>query len=139
MIINFDVPMPPSVNKAYFNNPNSGRGRVLSTEARQFKREVTATATGMALAAGWIPDRKSEYGLILLLECRKKNRDLSNIIKLTEDAVFDGLGVNDSFNMLVMAYKIVSTTDACHVWVGDKADITSYILEKFLGQAILRS
>ena len=95
-MIEISISTPPSVNHAYYNVP--GKGRRLTTEAKAFKDEVTVLAKNAIALADWEPDPKSIYGLIIILRTSRTNRDVSNVIKLTEDAVFDALLTGDAQN-----------------------------------------
>lgn len=98
MIVRATIPMPPSVNKAY----TVIRGRkVLSTEGRRYKRQVR-----MAFIAD-IPAR-AIYNLHLLFYFEKvfnspdaqepvREIDVSNRVKLAEDAISEALGVDDRY------------------------------------------
>jgi Holliday junction resolvase RusA-like endonuclease len=72
--------------------PAGGGRRVLSPEAVAFYRDVAA----VVVPAGWTPPAAVPLGLVLdLYPPDKRRRDASNLIKLTEDAIFGALGEDD--------------------------------------------
>lgn len=131
MLINIEIPMPPSVNKAYWNNPRGGRGRILTKTARQFKEGVTELVH-CYLAEHDLVAEKSEYGLYIIMYTSRHNRDVSNIIKLTEDAVFDGFGLNDSCNLLVIAEKVPDKFNQCIVYAGHRQRVLEVFIKRSL-------
>jgi crossover junction endodeoxyribonuclease RusA len=74
------LPLPPSVNHAYANR--RGGGRILSREGRQYKRAAAMLAMGQG--AQRIHGDVRIAGTIYL---DNRLRDLSNCIKLLEDAL----------------------------------------------------
>lgn len=76
------LPWPPSVNAAFNPNPN-GRGMILSSDARKFKKRVkNSILTGGQMFAGpvWIE---------LALHPPHRRGDIDNYIKATVDAIKD--------------------------------------------------
>lgn len=92
MRIGVELPMPPSVNRAYRNIP--GKGRALSKEAKSWK---DAARESIKVAASMRNIRKKTDDLITMTitahadwftkSGKPKKRDLSNLKKLAEDAV----------------------------------------------------
>jgi Holliday junction resolvase RusA-like endonuclease len=124
-MIEINISTPPSINHAYYNVP--GKGRRLTSEAKEFKNEVTIMTRNAIALAGWESDPKSIYGLIILFRTSRTNRDVSNVIKLTEDAIFDALLTSDSKNHLVVARKIVSKDEGCTVYFGHEIEIINHL------------
>jgi len=113
----------------YINRPHGqrGRGRILSSDARAFKEEVHHLTRSVLATTSFSPDPKARYGLIILMYTTRRNRDVSNIIKITEDAIFDAANVNDSHNSTIILKKIESDSDYCVVYFGYE----SRIMDKF--------
>jgi len=90
----FTSGIPPSTNTAYFNVP--GRGRVLSEAARTFKELAIYNCLRAAKKQDWhyVPDTPLQLKLVLHFNHNGK-RDLSNRIKLIEDALAQALGFDD--------------------------------------------
>ena len=100
--LEFEVAIPPSVNNLYINrtyrDKKTGKPitrRILSKEARTYKAAVGWEAKGEAMQAGW------EYGggrismrLDLVFRDHRR-RDITNCIKIVEDAVAEALGFDD--------------------------------------------
>lgn len=111
--------LPPTSNNIYFNKP--GEGRQLTGEARSWKkRAVTKIVrdTGLGFQDGWDPNVMYELDLYFYFEQienkawgefykrgpkkgqrksenRWKKIDLSNRVKLVEDAVKAAVGIDD--------------------------------------------
>ncbi len=90
--LTFDVPVPPTTNHAYATV--NGR-RVLSAAGRVFKQEVRLLARLAANAQEWIPEAPWSLTLRLYFPTARR-RDLSNTVKLLEDAISEALGFDDS-------------------------------------------
>jgi crossover junction endodeoxyribonuclease RusA len=87
-MIALTTPPPPSLNHAYA----TVRGhRVLSKEGRAYKAEVAQLLLGrQPLPSG------ARIGISLRLWFKnKQRRDISNCVKLLEDALSDALGFDD--------------------------------------------
>jgi Holliday junction resolvase RusA-like endonuclease len=104
------IPMPPSLNNVYVTNRTTGR-RFLSKVGKAFKDQAGWTVREQVTACEreGIPLAASErYGITLFLyfgPARKgQRRDVSNRIKVAEDAVMEALGVDDSYISEVHAY-----------------------------------
>ena len=105
--------MPPSSNHAYCNIP--GRGRILSSEAREFKEAACWLAYKARKEQGWQYEQGSRLCLTLILHfSRNGKRDLSNRIKLVEDALAQTLGFDDSvIDMLVIKRGKKQQQESC--------------------------
>ena len=124
-MIELTIPMPPSVNEMYINRPHGqrGRGRVLSTKAREFKKEVALMTKSEVNASDLYFDPSDEYGLFIIMYTPRANRDVSNIIKPTEDAIFEALGISDSHDMTVIVHKEKCKESYCVVYFGLERDV----------------
>lgn len=133
-MIEITIPMPPSINAMYINRPKGqrGRGRILSQDAKLFKYGVgTLVNNAMALHdVGIDPDGK--YGLVIVMRTKRPNRDVSNILKITEDAVFEAAGVDDSHDVLIVIRKEQSGHEDCLVVFGTEAEIVGHLKRTLL-------
>lgn len=97
--VRFALPLPPSINSQY---AWTGQRRVLSKEAKSYKRQVSkaihrlrvdgviSDAFVAALREGWV-------GLFLDMYFETPlRRDLDGGLKILQDALLDSLGVNDN-------------------------------------------
>lgn len=132
-MIHIVVPfLPPSVNKAYFQK---GPRRILTTAGKKFKLE-TKTHIARTYPAELMQIRKDvPMGLVVELvfpnesdiynrtwpntaKTRYKRMDVSNRIKLFEDALSDATGVDDSQHLFVGARKSYEEGVSCtHAWL----------------------
>lgn len=94
-----------SLNNAYVNSP---RGRHKSAAARDFQRHVQRHLT----RPPWLPASDQPLCLIvhfyadwLTPKGRPRRSDLSNLIKLLEDAIFTAIGIDDCCVFEVRAVK----------------------------------
>lgn len=97
--VRFTLPLPPSVNSQY---TQVGKRRVLSKKHASFKRSVRQTMHRLrvdevitddfveALQKGWIGLFFDFYFETPL------RRDLDGGLKITQDAILEGLGINDN-------------------------------------------
>lgn len=95
----FELPLPPSINQQYATV--KGR-RVLSRASRKYKREA-GRAIHRLRTEGVISDalvaalREGFMGLFIDFYFETpQRRDLDGGLKITQDAICDALGVNDS-------------------------------------------
>ena len=93
------APIPPSLNNAYTNGRGHGR-RVLTKEGRDYKATVAQIllckaqpSNGFELAISK-PERRIGLALRLWFRTRQR-RDISNCVKLLEDALAEQLGFDD--------------------------------------------
>ena len=117
-----DLPMAPSTNHMYFNTK---RGRTMTPEARAYKDSVIVLAS---TSRDKEYDRERTFGLIIIARVKRASRDASNIIKIVEDAIFEGIGVNDSHNHLLFVRKVVDDSDTLEVYCGYNHEIADKIL-----------
>ena len=95
MHLTFTTLMPPTTNLAYVNV--RGRGRVLSSTARAFKDLASWAAYKARRDQEWRYERGARLSLSLLFHFKRGGkRDLSNRVKLIEDALAEALGFDDS-------------------------------------------
>jgi Holliday junction resolvase RusA-like endonuclease len=89
-LIALTTPLPPSLNNVYTNGRGHGR-RVLTSEGRNYKAEVAKLLLGrQPLPSG------ARIGLSLRFWFKNKQRtDISNRVKLLEDALSEALGFDD--------------------------------------------
>jgi len=99
VILRLSLPLPPGVNNQYATV--NGR-RILSAEARRFKAEVGSRLQSLRFS-GQLPDSAlsvlcSGY-LSLFIDfyfATPMKRDLDGGLKITQDALCEGLGINDN-------------------------------------------
>lgn len=104
----WELPFPPSTNKLWHNVTDDTTGvtkRVLTKEARAFKRAVGAKIRGR-VADG----QRFTLTLNVFFSCYTKKGtvrqiDLTNRVKILEDAVAAALGYDDSRNWRVVLQK----------------------------------
>ena len=88
--IRFGLPLPPSINQQYATV--NGR-RVLSRDSRKYKKEVRMSIRRLRVAAL----REGHVGLFIDFYFETPHRrDLDGGLKVTQDAICEALGVNDS-------------------------------------------
>ena len=116
--------IPPSVNKIYFTR---GRMRGLTKAGRGFKNSWVSNHGGADIVEfmAFEPDINTAYGLTMVFYLDRsrmfnksfgtrkgtkkfKKMDVSNLIKLTEDAIAELLGIPDQNNLSVAAHKRVA-------------------------------
>ena len=102
------LPMPPTVNNMYRNVP--GKGRVLTQEARKWKDDAILLIRGSLQACNY-PGSKG-FGpwralTVTAFFATAAKRDLSNVLKVVEDAVCKALGVDDRYTAEIHLYKAV--------------------------------
>ena len=128
-MIDVDLPYPPSVNRAYATT--RGGRRLLTAEGKLYKQSIR-DVIGQRYS-GVTPElsRLGEVPLALTIklytrvenkgwsEGKAKNRykrvDVSNRVKLLEDALFEALGVDDSLVFRLVVEKINSDDERVHV------------------------
>ena len=93
------APVPPSLNNAYTNGRGHGR-RVLTKEGRDYKATIAQLLLCRAQPAGGfelaINQSKPRIGMhIKLWFATRQRRDISNCVKLLEDALSESLGFDD--------------------------------------------
>ncbi len=93
------APLPPSTNNLY---ANASSGRRLTQEGRAYKKDI-----GVRLMLSGSLRRCPHPPFSLSMHFRlpdKRKRDLSNLAKALEDAVFGHLGLDDS-----LVYELTMT------------------------------
>jgi Holliday junction resolvase RusA-like endonuclease len=131
MIYSFRIPLgAPSSNGAYTNHPKLGR--ILTRKGRDFLNVAHASLTAQMLQQRWgslpsdVPLRMSYVfymtGLLTKgwpkqAKNRYKRVDLSNRIKLVEDAVMRALGCDDSQVFELHLQKVPSEEEAIVILV----------------------
>lgn len=134
-MIDVKLPFPPSVNKAYATT-RSGR-RLLTSEGKLFKQSVRdiigqkyAVATPELSRIGTVP---LELTITLYtatenkgwLQGKAKNRykrvDVSNRVKLLEDAVFESLDSDDCLVFSLHVHKVQSDDEYVHLLLKEES------------------
>lgn len=91
------LPVPPSLNNAYFNVKGKRGGRVLTDEARDFKGRVVMLAYGHALMQHWRYLKGARLAVELALWFpNRQRRDIANCEKLVTDALAEALSFDDT-------------------------------------------
>jgi crossover junction endodeoxyribonuclease RusA len=104
------LPLPPSINEQYATV--SGH-RVTTAVARRFKRQVQSTLRSLAVPDELLARLRQSY-LALFLDfyfTTPLKRDLDGGLKITQDAICDGLGLNDN---RVVDIHLVKHIDPLH-------------------------
>ena len=128
-MIDVDLPLPPSVNRAYATT-RSGR-RLLTSEGKLYKQSVRdiigqrySVVTPELTHLGQKP-----LSLSVKIYTRVENKgwsdgkvknrykrvDISNRVKLLEDALFEALGVDDCLVFKLTVEKIDSDDEYVHI------------------------
>jgi len=98
-VLKLTIPVPPSLNNAYATF--KGR-RLLSREGRAFKEGVKTQVLfeqrrRISAEGRWGCTRGDRLSLVMEVYFRDaRRRDLSNLVKLAEDALAESLGFDDS-------------------------------------------
>lgn len=99
-MIRVELPIPPSVNRAYANNFGRGKGRFLTKAARDWKAEA-----GWLIKVAKLDRVTGRYQLAILLP-EKMRGDVSNRIKIAEDLLVTfGITPDDSRAVSVIAKR----------------------------------
>jgi crossover junction endodeoxyribonuclease RusA len=99
-LLRVTLPLPPSINEQYATTPDGHR--VSTAVARRFKRQVKDALRSLERQAILTPDLLQRFRrdyLALSLEfyfATPFQRDLDNGLKITQDALCEYLGANDS-------------------------------------------
>lgn len=128
-MIELELPMPPSVNKLYA----TVRGRrIMTTKGKAVKHEITQLVVKHIAAMPNLFSVEAKLRLTVDLyfsavenagwsKGKAKNRykriDVSNRAKLLEDALFSGIGVDDSliFELIMRKHATEDGKEYCHV------------------------
>lgn len=127
-LIELDLPMPPSVNKLYA----TVRGRrIMTTKGKAVKHEITQLVVKHVASMPELFCTENKLRLTVdlyfsavensgwskgLTKSRYKRVDVSNRAKLLEDALFSGIGVDDSLIFeLIMRKHATDGKEYCHV------------------------
>ena len=123
MSLALQIPMPPSTNHAYYNVP--GRGRVLSTVAREFKDKASWQAYKARNEQGWRYEPGARLSLSLEFHfSRDGKRDISNRVKLVEDALAEALGFDDSvIDLIILRRGTKYRLEYCEVLLESITDV----------------
>ena len=127
-MIEIDLPMPPSINKLYA----SVRGRrIMTAKGKALKREIAQNVVKHVAGMPSLFEVEAKLRLTVDLyfsavenagwskgraKTRYKRVDISNRAKLLEDALFSGLGVDDSLVFeLIMRKHATEGKEYCRV------------------------
>lgn len=96
--LQFTVPIPPSLNDAYPSYWKRGKMRRCSTDAvKHFKDEVSLIVQIEKAKQRWAYGEDARFSLAILLRFSNAHRrDISNCVKVLEDAISETLGFDDS-------------------------------------------
>ena len=106
--LRFDIPLPPSVNNQY---ATVGGRRVLSREARSFRRSVAAIVRDLfsqrIVTVPWVDAVRQEPLAcdIVYFFTTPYRRDLDGGLKITLDAVLDAFGLDDRYVVSITLTK----------------------------------
>lgn len=100
--LELEIPVPPSVNMLYsdvmFTDKMGKRRvrRVLTKKAKAYKEEIGWMAISAANHAEWEYHDRARISIRLELVFRDhRKRDITNCIKIVEDAISEALGFDD--------------------------------------------
>lgn len=129
--------LPLSMNNAYFNLPRGGR--TLTAKGKGYKTEISTHLIRNFQEALKQVQKNVAYGLAIDLTftdmqnatwpekaaTRYKKLDVSNRVKLLEDALVDALGIDDSQFLTVLARKRQGTIEQTRVliWEPERASL----------------
>jgi crossover junction endodeoxyribonuclease RusA len=123
----FEVPYPPSINHAYMTVAHGKR--VLKPEAAAY-RGLVCYVSRVAKQRYGIPELPLQMSVEVFTPDRRR-RDLDNLLKVMQDAISDGIGVDDSqITTLIMrkagvmrngVVRIAITHDATHEWFAQQS------------------
>ena len=136
-----ELPMPPSVNKLYF--VKSGR-KHMSSEGKEIKARMKGIVLKEAVGALWLKEAQNsalEMELSLYFpavenkgwpkkaKSRYKRVDITNRVKLLEDALSEALGIDDSVFFKTTITKQKGEERACVTIRPYEQDRTSSAIE----------
>lgn len=112
---------PPSTNHAYFNNNNkTGPNRTMKAQAKAWKAEVTTKVKNHLQHTTYNAEahKKKPLRMDVVLEIPELYRsDLDGRQKLLQDAVADGMGLDDRYFVSLRLDKIRGSTPNTRVMV----------------------
>ncbi len=129
-IIDLEVNMPPTLNKAYINTK---KGRRLTTHAKKTKESITKLVSfyilkkdinmslykdnQMTLTVDYYFKEVENKGWPKKAKFRYKKVDISNRIKLLEDAIADAIGIGDEnfFKLVLTKHKSENRQEKCRI------------------------
>jgi Holliday junction resolvase RusA-like endonuclease len=119
MTLQFMTDLAPSTNNAYKNVVKHNRCyRALSSSGAKFKRRTIQRARKAAESAGWVYLKGQRLGLRLTLTFKNGSRsDISNRVKLVEDAIAEALGFDDNVIDLLVVERTAPGEDQCLVTI----------------------
>ncbi|MBO0779247.1 MAG: RusA family crossover junction endodeoxyribonuclease [Ktedonobacteraceae bacterium] len=114
VILRLTLPLPPSINEQY---ATVGRHRVSTPQARRFKQQVRARLQELerqGILHDGLREQFHQSYLALFLDfyfTTPHKRDLDGGLKITQDALCEGLGLNDN---RVVDIHLVKRIDPLH-------------------------
>ncbi len=129
------IPMPPSVNAIYFTR---GKNRVLTTVGRTYKEDVKALIIKDVMTKPSVEFKNVPMILHLTFYFaqienknyqksgnRFKRIDVSNRIKILEDAIAETIGIDDCQFLCVIAEKGQAEIESVTMEIYDASSISS--------------
>lgn len=101
----------PSINQMYLTR--RGGGRYLNPEVANHKLHIKTQIIKQGMS-DYFKDKKDiaiELEILVIFKTRFWVRDVSNIIKATEDAIAEVIKVDDKYNVRVSTRKILNDKD----------------------------
>lgn len=131
LLLRLTLPLPPSINEQY---ATVNGHRVSTPVARRFKREVRAALRSFEQQATFYDELRHQFRqsyLALFLDfyfTTPLKRDLDGGLKITQDALCEGLGLNDNRIVAIHLLKHIDPLhphldvelEALHDWHFDK-------------------
>jgi len=131
LLLRLTLPLPPSINEQY---ATVNGHRVSTSVARRFKREVRTALRSLEQQATLHDELRSQFRqsyLALFLDfyfTTPLKRDLDGGLKITQDALCEGLGLNDNRIVAIHLLKHIDPLhphldvelEALHDWHFDK-------------------
>ena len=112
------APLPPTLNQSYHSYPVGGHCRiVLSSAARAWKDEVAYHVKCFWHAFSQPSPPRAVYNMEVTQYLTKNSRDADCSIKLTMDAIFNGMGVNDNRVYEIILRKVVDRAETPRITV----------------------
>jgi Holliday junction resolvase RusA-like endonuclease len=117
----------PTINHLYWHRGNI---KIMTTEAKKIKAEITKIIDDMLLTDKYIPHGALLKVIVLIYEdwnCKNgevKRKDISNREKFMTDSIFDALGIDDKFIFEHTMKKIQSTEEKAIITIEEIKDVS---------------
>lgn len=121
--------IPPSLNHTY----KQGKRRYLSPKAKKFKEDfalILGPNKNRFKANLMLKDKLIKIRMHICLptwktkDGRIRKNDVSNRIKLTEDAFFDAIGLDDSYVWDIQVIKVVGKNKGILIQIDESEEVT---------------